>query len=440
MLGLVVLAFLALFVGTLLFVYPSLAGATRPISIRFRHDEGVAPLKPGSAVMLSGALEVGRIVDVRKERATVQTSAGPLDHLFIIVDAQIQADLELYDDCQITTDQPPVGGSGVVVILDVGTPDAGPARLPIAGLPPRSLAAAIGALHRRLLGRGGLMDRLEAMFDAGTEGSLTAKISQSLDDVNAMTRELRLQLDAREQMTLMSKVHGIIDNINAATAALRAQLATDDHAAALAKVLAALDRLETGLAEAHALLEENRPVVRNTLLSVESASRKLDDEVLTALRAEFDRHDPGSLLGKTHAGLDRLNASLDNVVTMTDTGRKLVVLNRPALQRAIDNIKDVSDQLNRAVGEIVLAPWRLFKPPPAGLKRLDVLEAARSFAAAAAALDDALARLEALQSAAAGEQELIGSEEEVAAIRGAVRLAFERFQAAEEYLWQQMKK
>lgn len=438
-LGIVVLGFLALFVGTVLFIYPALGVETRQITVRFRHDEGVAPLKPGSPVMLSGALQVGKITDVRKECGTIDTAAGPQEHLLIVVEAEVEADLELYANCQITTDQPPVGGGGVLVILNVGTPPE-PAVGPIDGLPPQSLAAAIATLNRRMLGRDGLIDKVEQLIDVNVEGSLAKKVARSLDDINAMTQELRVQLNPREQKTLMSKVHGIFDNLNNTTADLRTQLAVEDETALMAKVHLVLDRLENGLAQTNAILQENRPAIRSAMSSVESMTRKMDEELLAAFKAELDRDDPTSLLGKIHVGMDRLNVSLENVVTMTDTGRKLVVLNRPAMQRTIDNIKNVSDQLRVGVQEIVLAPWRLFNKPWAGeVYKVGAFEAARRFAEAATMLDDAAARLEAIHAVAAADTQTEDSIEEIRAIQEALRLAFERFQTAEEYLWEQMK-
>ena len=437
-LGLVVLAFLALFVGTILFVYPSLAGDTRTITVRFRHDEGMAPLKPGSPVMLSGALQVGKVTDVRIQQETVDNGAGPQEQLLIAVDAEVETALKLYADCQITTDQPPVGGGGLLVILNVGTPPE-LATSPIDGLPPQSLTAAIGALSRRILGPNGLVDKLEQMLDMNVEGSLAAKVSKSLDDVNAMTHELQIQLNPHEQAALMSKIHGIIDNLNNTTASLLRQSSVDDETTLLAKVHLVLDRLESGLAEVNAMLAENRPMIHSAVSSVESVTRQVDEDLLAAFKAELNRDDPDSLMGKMHVGMDRLNVSLDNGVTMTDTGRKLVILNRPALQRTIDNIKTASDQLKTGVQEVLLAPWRLFKPPADEIKKLDVFEAARRFAEAATMLDDAAARLEAIQAATRADTPATGSTDEIETIRASLQSAFERFQVAEQYLWEKIE-
>ncbi len=438
-LGIVVLVFLGLFVATVLFVYPSLAGETAEVIVRFRHDEGLAPLKPGSPVMLSGALQVGKVTEVRKEHDEIDTPAGRQRLLLIVVEAEIITDLELYSDCQITTDQPPVGGGGMLVILSVGTSGTLVSG-PIVGLPPQSLAAVIGNLSRRVLGPNGMVDKVEQMLDADLQGSLVYKISQSLSDVNAMTTELRTQLDPREQMTLMSKVHAIVSHINDATAALRAQLAVEDDTTVMAKVHVVLERLEHGLAEMVEMLRENRPAVRSTLTNVESATRKLDQELLNAFKTELDRDDPTSLLGKIHVGMDQFNQSLENVVVMTDAGSKLIVLNRPTLQRAIENIKVTSDQLRVGVQEIVLAPWRLFNKPWTGeVRQVGAFEAARRFAEAATMLDDAAVRLEAIHSATAGDELSKSSAEEIRKIQDGLRSAFERFETAEEYLWEQMK-
>ena len=328
------------------------------------------------------------------------------------------------------------------MILNVGTPpDPAP---PVIGRPAaaefrgghrHAVAAAVGAPCWARVDA----QRLEHMLDADVEGSLVAKISQSLDDVNAMTSELRLQLNPREQMTLMSKVQRILENLNATTAALRTQASVEDETTMLAKVHDVLDKLESGLGEVNAMLTENRPVIHSTLTRVDSMTQQIDEDVLASVRREFNREDPASLIGKIHAGMDTLNVALEDIQTITDTGRTLVVLNRPALQRTIDNLKDVSDQLKIGVQEIVLAPWRLFKPPAGEIKKLDVFEAARRFAEAATMLDDAAAKLEAIQAATPPTAPATGSAGEIRAIQESLRAAFERFESAEQYLWDQMK-
>ena len=440
-LGIVVIAFLGLFLGTILFIYPALQYGTRPIVLHFRHEDGVAPLKPGSPVLLSGALEVGKVTDVRPENVMVRSEQGVHEQLMIVVEAEIQEEFELFEGCRITTNEPAVGGSGFVVILNVGTPGRplDPTR-PIEGLPPESLSATISNLSRRLLTPGGMVDQLEEMVDKDAEGSLMNKVVASLEDVNAMTRALRNEMNPREQATVMRKIHGIMDDLNATTAALREQASTTDQTSALVKVHAALDRLGEGLSEATAMLRENRPAVRNTLASIERVSQAVDEDMLAALRTELKRDDPSSLVGKLHVSMDHLNASLANVETVSEEGRKLVVLNRPTIERTIANVKELSEQAKLTIQSIYLAPWRLLNPPGLGEKRqTGVFEAARTFAEAATYLDDAAARLEAAVAASADGQPLVESDKEIQAIQQSLKAAFERFERAEQFLWEKMK-
>jgi ABC-type transporter Mla subunit MlaD len=334
-----------------------------------------------------------------------------------------------------------VGGGGYVVILNIGTP-GNPllSEEPIRGLPPQSLSAVFGSLSRRVLAEGGLLDQAEDMVNPELEGSLMNRILASLTDINAMTTTLRFELDAREQRTLLAKIHLIIDDLNATSTALRGQLDPVDRATLMAKLHSGLEQLATGLSETTQLIQENRPAIRNTLASLEHATRTIDDEVVGGLARELRPDDTTSLLGKIHAGMDRLNTSLEKVVEITETGRHTIALNRPAIDSTIANLKETSDQLLAGVAELRLAPWRLLKEPmPDERQKIAIFEAARSFAQAATHLDDAAARLEAAVAAAPKGARVTGSDQEIQAIRDSLQLAFERFQKAEQYLFERLR-
>lgn len=433
-LGLFVLAALGVFAGSILFIYPSVGGDTRRIMVRFAHDEGVAPLKPASAVLLSGAVQVGKVQRVAREHVTVERGGRRVDQLMIVVEADVARDLPLYQNCRITTDQPPVGGPGVMVILSIGTPESGEAgQTPIQGLPAQSLAASIGGLSRFLLAPGGFLEKLDRAVDPAVEGSLLSRLVVSLEDVNAITAALRTQFDSGDSMTLLGKVRQMADNLSETTAALRRQMSSEDRAAMLGKLLAALDRVNTGLAEATELIQENRPGLRRTVEHVESFSAALEQELASALRVELNRDDPQSLLGKVHGGMDRLSESLDALAAMTDAGRRIVVLNKPVIDETIRHVREISETLKLATDEIRLAPWRLFyRPSGRETREMSIFEAARTFAEAADNLRQAAARLEALQEATAPA-------EEVEALRAALRSAFERFRTAEDFLFERLK-
>lgn len=442
-LGMIAIAFGLVFFGTVLFLNPFNRVQTQTIEVQFRHSDGVAPIKPGSPVMLSGALQVGEVVGMRTETRSVKGEKGQsAPELMIVVKANIDAGIRLYSGCKITTDQPAVGGAGFLVILDVGAP--GGERVehqPIDGLPPQSLAATISALSRRLLDPDGFVDKLDRMIDPQAEDSVVASLLAVLADVNDVTAELKLQLSLAEERTLMAKIHGIMDDLNSVSASMREQLGRPDGENMTAKLHAVLDRLQRGLTEATGILQENRAGIAGTVASIERVARRTDEELLAALAAQLNADDPSTLMGKIHGSMDRLNQSLENLQLASATGRDLLALNRPVLERTLTNAKEMSEHLRIASEELRLAPWRLlYKPSAKQTQEMTIFEAARTFAEAATYLDDAVARLEAALAAAqmagrTGDE----AEKELADIRASVRQAFERFNKAEEFLWQKMK-
>lgn len=439
-LGLTALVMLGLLLGTILFLYPLLHARGWGLEVHFRHEDGMAPLKSGSAVLLGGSLEVGRVREVRVEEVDDPSAPDAPKHTVFVVHAEISSDIKLHGNCEITTDQPTIGGSGFVEILKVGTPDV-PLVQPIQGLPPESLGAAIGALSRRLLSEGGLVDHLDQALDPELEGSLLHKVVLSLDDMNAMTRELRAQINPRDQKALLSKVHLILDSLNVTTAALRTEMAGGDQATLLGKVHAALDELGRSLTEATAMLKEDRPLIKDTLTSVERASRTVDRELLAALLAELDPANASSLLGKVHLAMDGVNASLDDIQAMTTTGERMVAVSRPKLEKAFGHLVAAGENLEQGTLELLLNPSKLlWGPGPQRQEQLVVFQAARNFAEAATQLDNAAGRLEAVLSTLPPEGRVSEADNrELRAIHDSVRAAFQRFERAEEALWEQLK-
>jgi len=438
-LGLTAIVFFALFIATVLFIAQPRRGATRQIVVEFPHERGLSPLKAGSPVLLSGAIEVGRVKRVEIRQVSDETPGKSTPRTVVVAVAQIDASLPLYGDCQITTDMPLIGGTGTMVIANVGTPGVPLPDGPIEGQPPQGMAA-FAQVSRRLTAPGGLVDRLERALDPDAAGSLLDKLSTTLSDVNAITASLREELTPAERKTLLSKLHLILDDVNATTASIREQAQAEGGTSLMARFHGALDTLHAGLSEGLLALQENRPVLRQTLASVEHTTRVVDQELLPQLSKELDAREAGSLLAKIHTALDRVNGALADVQVVTDAGKRMVVLNRPAVDRVIQNLHIASEDLTLGVREVVLDPSRLiWGPGPARENRLRLLTAARDFVQAAAYLDDAAARLEAVQQASGGAQTLAVPEQELEAVREALRSAFARFEQAENYFWEQMK-
>lgn len=441
LLGLTTIALVAIFLGTVLFLYPTLrAPAGRLITIRFWQEDGMAPISEGSPVMLSGSMRVGEVQKIVTERLPYRTARGEIERLAFLVTAKIDENLKLGGDCQITSDQPAVGGGGSIVILNVGNLNE-PLVEPISGLPPQSLSAVISALSRRVVGPGGMLERLEDALDPEKPNSAYHKVLVSLKDINAITAELRTQLSPAEQQTLMYKLSAILDDINSATRALRDETSRADADSLVSKTSLAMDRLNESLSEAALLLRDNRPALTSAVAAADRTLQKVDAELIDKLVAELDRNNPESLLGKLHVSMNRVNATLADFLAIAATGREVVALNRPLIDRSILNFKEMSDQLRLASVEIRLAPWRLlFQPDEKERQKLGTFEAARTFAEAATYLDDAAARLQAISAATGSDGQPIASRDEIQRIQESLKAAFERFSRAENYLYEKLQK
>lgn len=438
-LGLVVLLMIGLFVTTVLFLTPSFNAPTRPVTFVFRQTDGVSPVKKGSPVLLSGALQIGEVTDVQTRIEQVDTLEGRRPDLVILVVSKVDKALDLFEDCEVTTSQPPVGGVGTVVIISVGTPGRPAAGARIRGLPPQSLPAAISGLSRRLLGPGGIVEKIDQLLDPAVDSSVAGRLLAIMADLNGVTSELKSQMTPGEQRALIAKLSRLLDTLNVTTEGLRTELDSHESGSLIAKVGVALDRLTDGLTQVDDILKENRAALHSTTGNLAHLVRVADEELMAEIAKEFDHDNPNSLIVQLHLSMEKINTSLENVTAITDVGRRLMVMNRAALQRTIENLKETSDRLRVGIQELLLTPWRLFQPPAAEMQRLDALEAARHFAEAATFLDDAASRLASVAAAAEGDRAMLGTEEELRELRETLKLAFERFQTAEKYFYEKLK-
>jgi ABC-type transporter Mla subunit MlaD len=438
-LGLTVIALFGLFLVSFFFLMrsPLLGPAQQTIELHFSLEEGMAPLAKSSPVLLRDAYKIGEVTSIELASGDADFPNQPI----IVVEAVIDAQIKLYSDCRITTNQPVIGGGGFVSILDVGNITAGEITEDyIRGQRPQSLQAAIGDLSDWLLAPDGFLSRLDQSLSAEVEGSLMQKVMLSLDDINAMTSGLRDQLSAAEQGSLMAEVLTTAENINRLTAALREQARTDNDATVLAKLHVALTSLNETLVDVREIVSDARPKVSETLASVSSMAAQVDEQILGQLRGELNREDSESLIGRIHLALKRADAALENIVTITDAAEQLVILNQPDLDRTIALVAEAAEELTSGINELRTQPWRLLFPPDEKEKQKVVaFEAARLFATAASDLNQITERLEALKRAEQASGKAILTEQEVEQMRQTLHRTFEKFGQAEQYLWEQVK-
>jgi hypothetical protein len=439
LLGLAVIIFLVLLLLTVVFLARPTLGPTRPITVVFPQHETIAPVAKGSDVLLSGALKVGVVTGTGFSKPEVESPRGSHPTLVVEVYAQIEKALPLYGDCKITTEMPLIGGTGNLIILDVGTPGVPLPPGPIHGLPAEGVAA-LGTITRRLTQPGGIIDRIDRMLDPDLEGSLLNRVMLTLSDVNAITGELRLQLSVEERGTLLGKLQLTLDDLHAASSAIREQLQVSTPGTLMAKLNTALDIIHTDLQVILDLIQDSRPLVHDTLTDLQHTARVIDRDVAVQLSAQFNPGNPESLLAMARTAMAGVNSIVADFQVVSQSAKDMLVIDAEKVKIILDHLEEMSVQLAATSRELRLNPARLIWGPSRGeQKRVAAFEAARDFAQAAQALDQAATDLRnILQATRPGE---LGPEDRrrIQEMYQSLQSAFDRFDQAQRYFWQQMK-
>jgi ABC-type transporter Mla subunit MlaD len=440
-LGLTVLVILVLLFGSLLFIGgsnlwgpPSTAYAVRfPVSFPLPDE-----IK-GGAPVFCGLRKVGSVQHVEHETRPAPGRTGAPE-LFVRLDFTVSNDVQMRSDCRVTARGPLLGGGGKLIITDPGSRgDPLPAGTVINGTAGGTFDATLDVLAREIDpdNPAGLLAQVKTELDADNARSLIAKIHRSVDDLNAITASISRQVDPREKEALLAKLNVILDRVNEATGYLRDQVTPDKEGMLLAKLHAGLDTLNLGLTAATDLLEDNRPTIDETLASVQRTADTLDRRITTPIGEQLDVTAEASMLSKLHTLFDRLNGSLADLNVVTGKTKRVLVLNEERINHILANVDETSVHLKAAAKDVRRSPWRLLhKPTLKETKQLNIFDAAREFAEAAAYLDDSATQLRALMESRGGQ--IPADDPDLQRIRAQLEETFERFTVAEESLWKQL--
>jgi len=435
-LGLTMILFIVLLVGILVFFAPR-GGGDVVFTVCYPHNRLTTVLKPGGLVRCGGDT-VGSVVSL--ELKEMKDPASGMPTLFTLITFRVDSRIGLREDCRITPVGPLLGEGGQLVIQDRGDGKVLAEGQMIKGNPGADLTNLMQIVADQLDVKEptSLLAMIRTQLDSGDPGSMIGKILKSLDDVNAVTAALNREFDIREKATLVAKIHGIIDHLNEATQLLRDQMDQEKDAALMSKLNRTLDTLQGGLQTVVAMLNENREPLTQTVASIRNTSEILEQQIAARIAEQLDLSNAAGLLAKIHVSIDRLGRSLDDINAITGATREVIVLNKEQISGMLANFKETSDHLKGAALEIRRSPWRLFyQPTLEEVAQANVFDAARAFSEAASKLDDAAARLQAVQ-AAAGTQAPLG-DEELIRIRGQLEQTFANFVKAETALWQELK-
>jgi len=392
-------------------------------------------IKPGAQIHC-GSKVVGNVDEVELRRT--EQDGTPM--LWTRLQVRISRQVELRSDCQIVARGLLLGGGGKLVIKDPGRKGSVLADgAVIDGADAGSVDAALDVINAELNPRNpvGLLATIKAQLDPLDQTGVLGKIHHSLDDLTAITGSVAHQLDATERNVLLGKLHAVLDDVNATTAELRQQMQTGDPRVLLAKVHGVLDSLLGSLAQVSGILEENRPTVRETLLSASRTADTLEHGIVEPVADELNRANTASLLGQLHASFERVNVMLGHLEVVTDKARSVAVLNEERVNHLLRNLSETAEHLKSAGKDLRRNPWRLFyRPSLEETRQLNIFDAAREFSEAAARLDESAAELSALMESYGGQ--IPGDDPNLARIRQRLQETFDHYTEAEQALWKQL--
>ena len=223
----------------------------------------------------------------------------------------------------------------------------------------------------------------------GDPQSMIVNLRQSMSNANAMTGNLKRETDAEEEDSLAAKAHATMDDFKAIAA-------------------------------------DAKPKVSNLLDSASEAAARLE---------EYTKRDVAEIFTLLRKSNDKILTIANDFATVSDTTKKIVVLNRENIDTMIDNMTQVSATLKAASEEIRANPWRLLrKPAKEDMETYGIMTAASSFSEGATSLNQALTKLKSLDP-----KVFQADDPQIQGIRRHLEESFEKFKEVEDALYDEMR-
>lgn len=441
--GLAVLGLIALAATTLfLFRRGAFAASPQTVKVAFALNPGVRGLTESAPVQMGGlkvgvveSLEVTAVafddnLGVAVPPATAEQRVEPMVIAVLRLD---RLDAPLLRNAEIIVNSNPLGGGGVIDIRSAGR----------AARDPRT-GAVLDAEKSRPLREGEILISRQAtnvLIDDAVRGfgfgpTETDRLRRVLANAEVISEQLRRRLDEKSpdgdiaaafrNLRRLTDPDPQVSRLAAVLAALDGQLGEKgDAAVALTRLrrfaenLEALD-LKARADNADKLVTEARTALADLKPQAAALAVKLDgavgqageaarkvNEVITAnqnavgtlLQRGGEAVDKvGPVLTKAGDALVRAEATLQNVERATAAARDFASFNKPALDAAVRDFRTAAADLRTTVAGIKSSPWRLllFNYDEKLLANANVLDAARSFNSGSEAVDQTLARIQAI--------------------------------------------
>ncbi|MDX2018377.1 MAG: hypothetical protein SFY95_12165 [Planctomycetota bacterium] len=329
----------------------------RTYEVKFTVGDGVAGVKPGSAVLLGGN-QVGRVTAVRP----LLSGDGAVSHWLVRI--KIGSDYKLYSNAVINLERPLIGSLSTINIRDPGR---------------KGLASDGGAAESSMLAE-------NSIIEGKPLPGILAQAGLSSEDISNIPKVLKNVTDLIEANK--PKVDGTIDDLRDS-----ARTVAEAVSSVEAKLPIWVQRVEDmtrdltdgareirSLADAaRGVVDESDRVVRNLGGSLARSLPTMERIVINA-DAIMDQF--------RYESMDSVRRSLALAESMMESGRgavaelrRLVDAQSPGLARTLANFRLTSDQLKLTMMEVRAQPWRLLYQPTRKEEQTQLLyDATRQFA------------------------------------------------------------
>ncbi|WP_435017489.1 MlaD family protein [Tundrisphaera sp. TA3] len=339
------------------------------IDVDFRDGQGI---RPGSQVRIAG-IDAGRVVDV-----TLAEIEGVL-HARVRLAIPDDLAARLRSDAKITIQSSLTGQSRVNIVSAGRSDERLAANQVLRGVEttlfdPILEQVGLGPVERKHLSHTIAQVRETVDLTTPKVREIVAAVSDTTNGLRATSEAIRPRIE-----TTAEHVEETLRRVSAATP----------------KVEQALTRAASLSANVDAMLAENRPNIQATVAGIK--------ELSATLKAAVDQGQPkvAKLLDNVESTRARADIALFQAGQLGESANQMLSRNKTDIERTIANVKDATDWGSKLVQKIYANPFvlsPLYKPTPEDIRVQVVYDSAQVFAKGAQELDDAVRKLEAIQS------------------------------------------
>ncbi|MFP4052570.1 MAG: MlaD family protein [Phycisphaerae bacterium] len=426
--GLFVVIALGLGVGIILWlgVAEVFAPDGQVLTLYAPQDTGPMGLKPGYDVNF-GDEKIGKVTRI---------SVDPEKRRTLYTVQLLRTDLKVRADGQAAVDSPPLG-MPKLVIYDLGTSDTLADEQNPIRLRPGGLTQAMSDLASITAQLKQIASGVQKELDPNRAEALLAKIHNVVDDLKLASTDvatiagsIQQQTDVDQANSLLAKIHKSVQDVNYITGNLRREADPNVSETMLAKLHASLDHVNQVTGDVRDVIAETRPKVSKIMDSVVKTTDKIETYV---------SKDVAEILAKVRQANTKILEIAGDFADVSKETKQIIVLNRDNIDRIIDDMAQVADNLKATSKEIRRNPWRLIhKPDRKEIQTQDIYDAARAFSEGASSLTRAMSKLQNLHEEY--PKGIDPDNPELPKIRKELNQSFDRFQKVEQALWKELGK